>query len=167
MRIFRPIIEPMPNLLAIDVADLAHRRGIGGKPVGDDALRSAIFLHDPLQKPQRRSLLPLRGDHGFQDLALVIDGPPEIAGLAVDLRKEVSGAEEFGRRALSEPDVILSYHPAPLFGRFHRAGWLCQNNRGRLGVARHTRPQTAIYAPSARHSANAAEQTAPYRGRTG
>ncbi len=31
MRVFRPIIEAMPNLLAIDVADLAHRRGIGGR----------------------------------------------------------------------------------------------------------------------------------------
>ena len=114
MRVFRPIIEPMPNLLAIDVADLAHRRGIGGKPVGDDAARAAIFLHDALEKLQRRSLVPLRRDHSFQDLAFVIDRPPEIAELAVDLRKEVSGAGEFRPRALSEPDVILSHHPAPI-----------------------------------------------------
>ena len=35
---------------------------------------------------------------------------------------------------------------------------LCQSNRGRLRAARHARPQTAIYATSARHSANAAER---------
>ena len=35
---------------------------------------------------------------------------------------------------------------------------LCQSNGGRLRVARHARPQTAIYATSARHSANAAER---------
>ena len=35
---------------------------------------------------------------------------------------------------------------------------LCQSNRGRLRVARHARPQTAIYATSARQSANAAER---------
>ena len=114
MRVFRPIVEPTTNLLASAVADLFHRRGIGAKPVGDDAPRAAIFLHDALKKPQRRSLVPLRRDHGFQDLAFVIDSPPEIAELAVDPHKEVSGAEEFRPRALSEPDVILSYHPAPI-----------------------------------------------------
>jgi hypothetical protein len=34
--------------------------------------------------------------------------------LAGDRHDEVSGAEEFRPRALSEPDVILSYHPAPI-----------------------------------------------------
>ena len=89
MRVFRPIVEATTNLVAIGIADLLHRRGIGAKPIGDDAPRSAIFLHDPLQKPQRRSLVPLRGDHRFQDLAFVIDGPPEIAELAVDLHKDL------------------------------------------------------------------------------
>ncbi len=79
MRVFRPIVEAMTNLAAIDVADLAHRSGIGAKPVGDDAPRPAIFLHDALQKLQRRGLVPLRRDHRFQNLALVIDSPPEIA----------------------------------------------------------------------------------------
>jgi hypothetical protein len=49
MRVFRPIVEATTNLVAIDVADLAHRSGIGAKPVGDDAPRAAIFLHDALQ----------------------------------------------------------------------------------------------------------------------
>src|SRR5271165_2210329 len=89
MRVFRPIVKATTNLVAIDIADLAHRGGIGAKPVGDDAPRPAIFLHDPLQKLRRRSLVPLRPDHRFQNLALVIDSPPEIAELAVDLHKDL------------------------------------------------------------------------------
>ena len=61
MRILRAIIEPTANLVTVGVADLFHRCGIRAKPVGDDALGSAIFLHDALQKLERRSLVPLRG----------------------------------------------------------------------------------------------------------
>src|SRR5580704_12754061 len=90
MRVFRPIVEATTNLVAIGVADLLHCRGIGAKPVCDDAPRAAIFLHDPLQKLQRRSLVTLRGDHRLQNLAFVIHSPPEIAELAVDLHKDPS-----------------------------------------------------------------------------
>jgi hypothetical protein len=41
------------------------------------------------QKLQRRSLVPLRCDHRFRSLALMIDGPPEIAELAVDLHEDL------------------------------------------------------------------------------
>ena len=53
------------------------------------APRSAVFLHDALEKLQRRGLVPLRGDHRFQNLAFVIDGAPEIAELAVDLHEHL------------------------------------------------------------------------------
>src|SRR5208283_396956 len=61
---------------------------IGAKPVGDDLPRLAVFLHDPLQKLQRRSLVPLRRDHRLQDLAFMVDSAPEIAELAVDLHED-------------------------------------------------------------------------------
>src|ERR1035437_2700985 len=70
-------------------ADLFHGRGIRAKAVGHDALRAAIFLHDALQKLQRRSLVPLRSDHGLQDLAFMIDGSPEIAALSIDLHENL------------------------------------------------------------------------------
>ena len=57
MRILRPIIEAATDLLPICGADLIHRRRIRAKPVGDDLPRCAVFLHDPLQKLQRRSLV--------------------------------------------------------------------------------------------------------------
>ena len=87
MRILRAIVEPATDLLAIGVADLFHRRGIGSKSVGDDLLRSAICLHDALEKLQRRSFVPLCTDHRLQDLAFVIDGAPELVELAVDLHE--------------------------------------------------------------------------------
>src|SRR5882672_12865190 len=87
MRILRPIVEPTANLVTIGVADLFHRCGIRAKPVGDDVPGSTILLHDALQKLERRSLVSLRGDHRFQNLAFVIDSPPEIAELAVDLHE--------------------------------------------------------------------------------
>src|SRR5208337_3868799 len=85
MRILGAIVEPTTNLLAIGVADLFHRRGIRAKPVGDDGTRPAIFLHDALEKFQRRSPVPLRSDDRFQNLAFMVDSAPEIAELAVDL----------------------------------------------------------------------------------
>src|SRR5271168_905589 len=51
--------------------------------------RSAVPLHDPLEKLQRRSLVPLRSDDRFQNLAFMIDGAPEIAEFAVDLHEHL------------------------------------------------------------------------------
>ena len=89
MRVFRAVVEPTANLVTVDVADLFHRCGIRAKPVGHDAPRLAIFLHNALQKLERCGLVPLRRDHGFQNLAFVIDSPPQVAELAVDLHKHL------------------------------------------------------------------------------
>ena len=53
VRILRAIVEATANFVTVGVADLFHRRGIRAKPVGDDAPRLAIFLHDALQKLER------------------------------------------------------------------------------------------------------------------
>ena len=78
MRILRAIVEPTANLVTVNVADLFHRCGIRAKPVGHDAPRLAISLHDALQKLERCGLVPLRRDHGLQNLAFVIDSLPEF-----------------------------------------------------------------------------------------
>ena len=44
MRILSAIIQLGTNLLSIGGADLLYRRGIGAKPVGDDASWFAILL---------------------------------------------------------------------------------------------------------------------------
>src|SRR5208337_4637856 len=104
------------NLMPISVADLSHRRGIGAKPVRDDTSRAAIFLHDALQKLQRCSLVPLRRDHRLQNLTLVIDSPPEIAELAVDLHKDLIQMPA----PLGEP-AHVRYPPLSDLGGEHRA----------------------------------------------
>ena len=58
MRILGAIVEPTTGLLAIGVTDLSHRRRVSAKPVGHDLPRSAVFLHDPLEKLHRRGLVP-------------------------------------------------------------------------------------------------------------
>ena len=115
MRILCAIVEPTADLVPLSSnTDLVHRRRICPKPIGDDAARSPVFLHDPFEKLQRRSLVALRRDHSLQDLALMVDCAPQIAELAVDLHEQASGAGESHPRALSEPDVTLSRHPAPI-----------------------------------------------------
>ena len=90
MRILRPVIEAATDLMPISVAQLFQCCGIRAKPVGHDAARLAVVLHDPLEKLQRRSLVSLRSDHRLQNLAFMVDGAPEIAELAVDLTKTSS-----------------------------------------------------------------------------
>jgi hypothetical protein len=89
MRILRAIVESVTDLLAIGVADLLHRRGIGAKPFGDDLPRSSVLLHDALKKLQHRRLVSLCSDDRSQNLAFMIDGAPEIAELAVDLHERL------------------------------------------------------------------------------
>jgi hypothetical protein len=57
----RSIVEATTDLVSIGSTNLIHRRRISPKPVGDDALRLTVFLHDPLKKVQRRSLVASRG----------------------------------------------------------------------------------------------------------
>ena len=59
------------------------------EPIGDDATRSPVFLHDPLKKLQRCGFVSLRGDHSLQDLALMVDCAPQIAELTVDLHEHL------------------------------------------------------------------------------
>ena len=61
----------------------SFRLSFGGPSLVDrDRLRTrGGFLHDALEKPQRRGLVPLRRDDRFQDLAFMVDSAPEIAEL--------------------------------------------------------------------------------------
>jgi hypothetical protein len=109
MRILRPIVEARADPVPIGGADLIHCRGISAKSVRNDPARRAVFLYDPLEKLQRRGLVPLCRDHSLQDLAFVIDRAPQIAKLTVDLHKDLiqmpcmdaplaqDGFESFGR----------------------------------------------------------------------
>jgi hypothetical protein len=81
MRILRPVVEAATDLVPIGGANFFRRRGIRTKPVGDDLLRSAVLLHDALEKFQRRSFVPPRGDQRLQDFAFMVDGAPASTGV--------------------------------------------------------------------------------------
>ena len=88
MRILSAIVAPTADLVPLGSnTDLVHRSRICPKPIGDDAARSPVFLHDPLEKLQCRGFVSLRGSNRFQDLALMVDCAPQIAELAVDLHE--------------------------------------------------------------------------------
>ena len=90
MRILRSIVEPTADLVPLARnTDFVHRRRICPKPIGDDATRTPVCLHDPLEKFQRRRLVSPRGDPCLQHLAFVVDGAPQIAELAVDLHEHL------------------------------------------------------------------------------
>jgi hypothetical protein len=62
MRILCAIVEPTAGLVPLGCnTDIVHRRRICSKPIGDDAARSPVFLHDPLEKLQCRGFVSLRG----------------------------------------------------------------------------------------------------------
>ena len=63
---------------------------------------------------ERRPLVAPGLDQHVEDFALGVDGAPQINQATIDFQIEASGAGEFHPRALSEPDVILSHHPAPI-----------------------------------------------------
>src|SRR5271156_6507577 len=75
---------------------------------GDDAARSPVSLHDPLEKLQRRGFVSLRGSHRFQDLALMVDCAPQIAELAVDLHEHLIQMPAPLRIAAHVPDASLT-----------------------------------------------------------
>ena len=73
-----------------------------------------LLLEKLAHQPQRRPAVAATLDQHVEDLAFVVDGTPEVHPLAGDPNNQASGAGQLHPRALSEPDVILSHHPAPI-----------------------------------------------------
>jgi hypothetical protein len=90
--ILSPIVLPTTNLPAFEVADFPHGRAVGAQPVGNDDLRTAIASHSLLEESQGAGPIPPLADKEFQHLALVIDRPPKIMELAVDLDQNLVDA---------------------------------------------------------------------------
>jgi hypothetical protein len=76
MRILRPIVAAMANLVAVADADLPHRTGMGQESVGHDLKWATMSLHDPLEEPQGRDLVSGGRDYSVQNLAFMINGAP-------------------------------------------------------------------------------------------
>ena len=86
----------------------------------------------------------------------MIHGTPQIVCLTVDLHEQASGAGDLHPRALSEPDVILSHHPAPIVQPHPCSSGQWANSRGWRYAMRRSqcrerrlRPRKVLYFPEA------------------
>ena len=88
MTVLDAVVEMTTDLLAVDIAQLLHGGAVGAKPVGHDPLRGPVALECFLHEAERRLLVALPRDVALEDLAFVIDGPPQLVLLAVHLHDQ-------------------------------------------------------------------------------
>ncbi len=115
VRILSPIVEPASGRLPSAGADFAQGGSIGPEFVGHDLLSSAMFAHCFLQEFQRGLLVSGLRNEAFKHLAFVIDSPPQIMCVAIDLHEHL----------VEVPSPTAGLHPLnptlPDLGGKHRA----------------------------------------------
>ena len=84
MRILGPVVLPSARLMTSFIADLAKSGRVRLKPIGHDGIGETIALHRFLQKSKGSLTISFLGHKGFEHLAFVIHGLPEIVGFAID-----------------------------------------------------------------------------------
>jgi hypothetical protein len=85
MRILCAIIQPAASFLPVVVPNNSHRSAIGPQFVGhDDPWLTVAFHRFPLEFQRCFTISPLR-NLGFQHFTFVINGPPKVMHLSVDL----------------------------------------------------------------------------------
>jgi hypothetical protein len=83
MRVFGSIVHPQPLLMRAGQAQMAERRCVGTQFVGDQQFGGeALLLEQLAHQPQRRPAVASALHQHVEDLALVVDGPPEVHPLA-------------------------------------------------------------------------------------
>src|SRR6266446_911347 len=85
MRIFSPIVPPQPLLVRAGQAQTPEGRSVGAQLVGYQQLRhKALLLEKLAHQPYRcPAVAPALNQH-VEDLALVVDGSPEVHPLPSD-----------------------------------------------------------------------------------
>src|SRR5208337_1612208 len=87
MRILSSIVLPSPALMPTFNPKLSSRGAVRSQVVGDHPLRNKGILLQELAHQFQRGVLVSRGlDQHIEDLALGVDGPPEIDHTAVDFQ---------------------------------------------------------------------------------
>ena len=115
MRVFSPIIFPQSaRSVAVLAAQFLHRGGVGGQSVGRDRLRmDALVVEQFPGQLQRCSLVPTFLDQDVEDLALVVDGAPQVHPLAAKLHDHLIQMPA-ARRPGSRSAKVLGVEPAEL-----------------------------------------------------
>src|ERR1700680_2009728 len=115
MRILRAIVHPEPLLMTAGQMEIVEGRTVEAQLVGDYQLGCEALLPEQLaHEPQGGALIAPALNQYVEDLALVIDGTPQIHPLAGDANDHLaSRAGGSHPHALPEPYVTLSSHTAP------------------------------------------------------
>src|ERR687888_1740174 len=83
MRVLRPVVFPKPLLMSTGQSQTSERTGVGAQLIGDQQFRHETLLSEQLaHQPQRRATVASALDQYVENLALVIDGAPQIQPLA-------------------------------------------------------------------------------------
>lgn len=73
-----PVVGPAPDLLLLAIPERGRRCLVKTQSIGGDCSRRSVPLDRPLYEAKRSSLVACPGDVALQNLALVVDGSPEV-----------------------------------------------------------------------------------------
>jgi len=85
VRILNPIVEMPAHFAPINIAQFLHCSGVRSEAVGDDAFCFSVTFQSFLHEAQSRRFIPFLGDVAFEDLTFLINSPPEVNHLAIEL----------------------------------------------------------------------------------
>ena len=115
MRILRSIVAPSTAFMTFCDPKMTGCSSIRSEIIRDELVwDKAIFLQQLAHQFERGPLVAYGLDENVKNFTLGVHGTPEVDQATTDYQIEVSVAREFRPHALSEPDVILSHHPAPI-----------------------------------------------------
>ena len=117
MRVFRAAVQPPASPLPVDRAKIPQGSTIGSQFVRHDDCRASMLARRFSEEFQGSPLVSSLGDEALQHLALVIDSPPKIVSLAVDLHEEFIHVPAPVREGTQVVDAL-----AADLGCEHRAG---------------------------------------------
>ena len=90
MGIFRSVVQPTTTNLLLCVADDLHRSTIWPQSIGHYFIRPTVPSHCFSQEFQGGFLVSGLCDKAFKHLTFVVDSPPKVKPLAVDLHEHLA-----------------------------------------------------------------------------
>src|ERR1700739_2529298 len=99
MRILRPIVFSQALLMVAGKSEMSKGSAVGAQLVGrHPRRREALFAEQLAHQLDGRRPVATRLDQDLEDLALVVDGTPQIHVLARDPNEQASGAGQLHPR---------------------------------------------------------------------
>ena len=84
-----PVVGPAADLLLGGVAEVLHGGLVGPQTVRRYGFYPAVPLHQLLHEGESGGLIPGLAGKGFQHLALLVHGSPEVVHLPIDLHVDL------------------------------------------------------------------------------